>query len=221
MSEIGKQGTIISENSNKKDFSTLYSNLQSTLSDRQNPFNIFGQRIKQVYNNNKNKTFPTEDIISLEDAKSTINIIAKFVDKAEIKNKAKYDIINSIASYDDILQTLTNDEDDSPIHCKGQCIGFCNSTCYEACSGKCKSEGTADTYNNDSCGGNCTGTCNGSCSSECDRNCNGCGSSCSGKCVGCSNSCNDGCAGKCKGGCTGGCAGCTGNCGDSCSGGAS
>lgn len=180
MSEIGQQHTIISENSDKKDFSTLYNHLQNALSkhfDQSTKLNdetttFFNKIMRSIYNNNINKAFSQNTIITKANAAdTTINIISKC--KESLQSAEQFQVINSLDYYDDIICKIKDDES----HCAGICVGYCTITCGGECSKTCIGEDMpTSTYQ----GQGSTG-CGENCSSECSR---GCGANCSGTCAG-------------------------------------
>ena len=180
MSETGKQYTIISENSDKKDFSTLYNHLQDALSkhfDQGTELNdetttFFNKIMRSIYNNNINKAFSQNTIITKANAAdTTINIISKC--KESLQSAEQFQVINSLDYYDDIICKIRDDES----HCAGVCVGYCTITCggecYKTCIGEDMPTSTYQGQGSTGCGENC--------SSECSR---GCGANCSGTCAG-------------------------------------
>lgn len=197
MSEIGKQGTIISENSNKKDFSTLYNFLQNTLNNHyeinsatedKDSTSLFAKNIKILYDANKNKTFPQNSVTTKANhADSTVNIIAQFKNGLSLKDQ--YSIINALDSYNNVISALAQDTNENPIHCQGQCVGFCSNTCGTDCVNSCI--GNTQIGTSSSLGLACS-----SCSSDCRQIC---GANCSTLCVGCRSGCYSGCKYTCAG----------------------
>lgn len=176
MSEIGKQDTIISENSNKKDFSTLYDHLQTALSSHfvqgtelnDDTTTFFNKVMRSIYNDNKNKVFSQNTVITKANAAdTTINIISKC--KSSLQSKEQFQIINSLDDYDNVICKIRDD----PSHCSGICVGFCTTTCGGVCVKTCiGGEGSTSTYQ----GVGETG-CD-DCSSACSRACGSCYGTC-------------------------------------------
>ena len=178
MSEIGKQYTIISENSDKKDFSTLYNHLQDALSKRfdqgtelnDETTTFFNKIMRSIYNDNINKTFPQNTVITKANAAdTTINIISKC--KESLQSKEQFQVINSLDYYDDIICKIRDDES----HCAGVCVGYCTTTCGGKCTQTCIGENTYIYQGEGKTG------CGNNCSSECSREC---GTNCGGTCAG-------------------------------------
>ena len=179
MSETGKQYTIISENSDKKDFSTLYNHLQDALSKRfdqgtelnDETTTFFNKIMRSIYNDNINKTFPQNTIITKANAAdTTINIISKC--KESLQSKEQFQVINSLDYYDDIICKIRDDES----HCAGVCVGYCTTTCGGKCTQTCiGGEMPTSTYQ-----GQGTTGCNSGCSSVCSQQC---GANCTGTCA--------------------------------------
>ena len=179
MSEIGKQCTIISENSDKKDFSTLYNHLQDALSKRfdqgtelnDETTTFFNKIMRSIYNDNINKTFPQNAIITKANAAdTTINIISKC--KESLQSKEQFQVINSLDYYDDIICKIRDDES----HCAGVCVGYCTTTCGGKCFQTCiGGEMPTSIYQGEGQTG-----CGENCSSQCSREC---GTNCSGTCA--------------------------------------
>lgn len=196
LSNIGRQHTIISENSNKKDFSTLYNFLQNTLSnhyeinsatENKDSTTLFAKNIKTLYDSNKNKTFPQNNIITKTNhADSTVNIIAQFKNGLSLKDQ--FSIINALDPYNNVISALAQDTAENPTHCQGQCVGFCSNTCGADCVNSC--------IGNTQVGTSFLGLACSSCSSDCME---ACGTSCSTLCVGCKSGCYTGCKLTCAG----------------------
>lgn len=174
---IGEQNSIISENSDKKDFSTLYNFLQTTLNNHYEinesiDNTLFAKNIQTLYNSNIGKIFTKNNIITKEnDADSTINIIAQF--KTEGLSKDQFSIINDLKKYNDVVLQLAEDTPDAPIHCNGVCVGFCTITCGINCNKSCAGgEMTGEIYQGVGewgcdCSSACRSSC-GSCTGTCD-----------------------------------------------------
>lgn len=179
MSEIGQQYTIISENSDKKDFSTLYNHLQDALSKHFNQSTelndqtttFFNKIMRSIYNDNINKTFPQNTVITKANAAdATINIISKC--KESLQAKGQFQVINSLDYYDDIICKIRDD----PSHCAGVCVGYCTTTCGGECTQTCiGGEMPTSIYQ-----GQGTTGCNSGCSSVCSQQC---GANCTGTCA--------------------------------------
>ena len=176
MSETGKQYTIISENSDKKDFSTLYNHLQDALSKRfdqgtelnDETTTFFNKIMRSIYNDNINKTFPQNTVITKANAAdTTINIISKC--KESLQSKEQFQVINSLDYYDDIICKIRDDES----HCAGVCVGYCTTTfggkCFQTCIG---GEMPTSIYQGQGTTG-CSSGCSSVCSQQCGANCTG------------------------------------------------
>lgn len=178
MSEIGQQYTIISENSDKKDFSTLYNHLQDALSKRfdqgtelnDETTTFFNKIMRSIYNDNINKAFSQNTVITKANAAdTTINIISKC--KESLQSKEQFQVINSLDYYDDIICKIRDDES----HCAGVCVGYCTTTCGGKCTQTCIGENTYIYQGEGKTG------CGNNRSSECSREC---GTNCGGTCAG-------------------------------------
>ena len=176
MSETGKQYTIISENSDKKDFSTLYNHLQDALSKRfdqgtelnDETTTFFNKIMRSIYNDNINKTFPQNTVITKANAAdTTINIISKC--KESLQSKEQFQVINSLDYYDDIICKIRDDES----HCAGVCVGYCTTTCGGKCFQTCiGGEMLTSIYQGQGTTG-CSSGCSSVCSQQCGANCTG------------------------------------------------
>lgn len=176
MSETGKQYTIISENFDKKDFSTLYNHLQDALSkrfDQDTELNdetttFFNKIMRSIYNDNINKTFPQNTVITKANAAdTTINIISKC--KESLQSKEQFQVINSLDYYDDIICKIRDDES----HCAGVCVGYCTTTCGGKCFQTCiGGEMPTSIYQGQGTTG-CSSGCSSVCSQQCGANCTG------------------------------------------------
>ena len=176
MSETGKQYTIISENSDKKDFSTLYNHLQDALSKRfdqgtelnDETTTFFNKIMRSIYNDNINKTFPQNTVITKANAAdTTINIISKC--KESLQSKEQFHVINSLDYYDDIICKIRDDES----HCAGVCVGYCTTTCGGKCFQTCiGGEMPTSIYQGQGTTG-CSSGCSSVCSQQCGANCTG------------------------------------------------
>lgn len=176
MSETGKQYTIISENSDKKDFSTLYNHLQDALGKRfdqgtelnDETTTFFNKIMRSIYNDNINKTFPQNTVITKANAAdTTINIISKC--KESLQSKEQFQVINSLDYYDDIICKIRDDES----HCAGVCVGYCTTTCGGKCFQTCiGGEMPTSIYQGQGTTG-CSSGCSSVCSQQCGANCTG------------------------------------------------
>ena len=176
MSETGKQYTIISENSDKKDFSTLYNHLQDALSKRfdqgtelnDETTTFFNKIMRSIYNDNINKTFPQNTVITKANAAdTTINIISKC--KESLQSKEQFQVINSLDYYDDIICKIRDDES----HCAGVCVGYCTTPCGGKCFQTCiGGEMPTSIYQGQGTTG-CSSGCSSVCSQQCGANCTG------------------------------------------------
>ena len=176
MSETGKQYTIISENFDKTDFSTIYNHLQDALSKRfdqgtelnDETTTFFNKIMRSIYNDNINKTFPQNTVITKANAAdTTINIISKC--KESLQSKEQFQVINSLDYYDDIICKIRDDES----HCAGVCVGYCTTTCGGKCFQTCiGGEMPTSIYQGQGTTG-CSSGCSSVCSQQCGANCTG------------------------------------------------
>ena len=126
--------------------------------------------MRSIYNDNINKTFPQNTVITKANAAdTTINIISKC--KESLQSKEQFQVINSLDYYDDIICKIRDDES----HCAGVCVGYCTTTCGGKCNQTCIGENTYIYQGEGKTG------CGNNCSSECSREC---GTNCGGTCAG-------------------------------------